>query len=326
LAPKNLIVEAGKQSDFNFLAYARVAGRTLTNVQVQGVAFATVVSLGNDRYVLRLSPPAATAGNFTLELRATDSTGETTSQTILLEVKAAQANTPTAFSQSLESNEDQALNVVLSGTGGNRFRVISDPRRGRLSGTAPNLVYTPEADFNGTDSFSFVVGNGTVESAPAVVTVNVRAVSDAPRLTVGDRFTTNIGQRLAIVINGFDGDAEQKLTLSGTGLPAGALIRQVSATSFVLEWRPTNEQIGTYTVNLVLSDNGVPVQSAAKSIVIVVEATWAQTSGPEGGNILVFAVKGKTILAGTQGGGVFRTTDNGANWRPINNGLTTTAV
>jgi uncharacterized protein (TIGR03437 family) len=322
LAPKNLIVEAGKQSDFNFLAYARVAGRTLTGVQVTGAAFATVVSLGNDRYVLRLSPPAATAGNFTLELRATDSTGETTSQTILLEVKAAQANTPVAISQSIETNEDQPVGVTLTGTGGNRFRVISDPRRGRLSGTAPNLTYTPEADFNGTDSFSFVVGNGTVESAPAVVTVNVRAMSDAPRLTVGDRFTTNIGQRLAIVINGFDGDAEQKLTLSGTGLPTGALIRQTSATSFVLEWQPTSAQIGTYTVNLTLSDNGVPVQSAAKSIVIVVEATWVPTSGPEGGNILAFAVRGKAVFAGTQGGGVYRTTDSGVTWTRVNNGLT----
>jgi uncharacterized protein (TIGR03437 family) len=326
LAPKSLTVEAGKQSEFNFLAYARVAGRTLTSVQVTGAAFAAVVSLGNDRYVLRLSPPAATAGTFSLELRATDSTGEMTSQTILLEVKATQANTPTAFSQSVETNEEQPVNIVLSGTGGNRYRIISDPRRGRLSGTAPNLVYTPEADFNGTDAFSFVLGNGTVESAPAVVTINIRAVSDAPRLTVGDRFTTNIGQRLAIVINGFDGDAEQKLTLSGTGLPAGALIRQASATSFVLEWRPTSDQIGSYTVNLVLSDNGVPVQSTSKSIVIVVEATWAQTSGPEGGNILVFAVKGKAILAGTQGGGVFRTTDNGSNWTQVNNGLSTSVV
>jgi uncharacterized protein (TIGR03437 family) len=326
LAPKNLTIEAGKQSDFNFIANARVAGRTLSSVQVLGAVFATVGSLGSDKYVLRLAPGATVSGTFTLELRATDSQGERTSETVLLEVKAAQANMPIATSQSLNTNEDQPVNVTLMGTGGNRFRVISDPRRGRLSGVLPNLVYTPVDDFNGTDTFSFVLGNGTVESAPAVVTINVTAVSDAPRLMVGERFVTNIGQRLAIVINGFDGDADQQLTLTGTGLPAGALIRQVSSNSWVLEWRPTNQQIGSYTVNLRLSDNGTPVQSASKSIVIVVEATWAQTSGPGGGNCLAFAVQGKSVFAGTIGGGVFRTTDNGVNWTQVNNGLTNTNV
>ncbi|MBX3278573.1 MAG: hypothetical protein KF868_11280 [Acidobacteria bacterium] len=320
-APKSLTVEAGRQSEFNFLAYARTAGRTLTSVQVTGAVFATVASLGNDRYVLRLGPEATVTGTFTLELRATDSAGEMTSQIVLLEVKAAEQDVPVAFSQSIETNEDQNVSVTLTGTGGNLFRIISDPRRGRLTGAVPNLVYTPEADFNGTDAFSFVVGNGTAESAPAVVTINVRPLSDAPILTVGDRFTTNIGQRLAIVINGYDGDAEQELTLSGTGLPAGALIRQTTATSWILEWRPTSEQIGTYVVNLILSDNGAPVQSVSKSITIVVDATWAQTSGPEGGRILSFAVKGKALFAGTDGG-VYRTSDNGANWTLANTGIT----
>ncbi|MCW5968739.1 MAG: hypothetical protein KIT57_09505, partial [Blastocatellales bacterium] len=320
-APKSLTVEAGRQSEFNFLAYARTAGRTLTSVQVTGAVFATVASLGNDRYVLRLGPEATVTGTFTLELRATDSAGEMTSQIVLLEVKAAEQDVPVAFSQSIETNEDQNVSVTLTGTGGNLFRIISDPRRGRLTGAVPNLIYTPEGDFNGTDAFSFVVGNGTAESAPAVVTINVRPLSDAPILTVGDRFTTNIGQRLAIVINGYDGDAEQELTLSGTGLPAGALIRQTTATSWILEWRPTSEQIGTYVVNLILSDNGAPVQSVSKSITIVVDATWAQTSGPEGGRILSFAVKGKALFAGTDGG-VYRTSDNGANWTLANTGIT----
>ncbi|MCW5971679.1 MAG: hypothetical protein KIT57_24505 [Blastocatellales bacterium] len=322
-APKSLTVEAGKLSEFNFLAYARTAGRTLTNVQVVGEAFATVASLGNDRYVLRLAPEATVTGTFTLELRATDSAGEMTSQIVLLEVIAVQANTPVAFSRSIETNEDQAVNVMLTGTEGNLFRVISDPRRGRLTGAVPNLVYTPEADFNGTDAFSFVVGNGTAESAPAVVTINVRPVSDAPILTVGDRFTTNIGQRLAIVINGYDGDAEQVLTLVGAGLPAGALIRQTTATSWVLEWRPTSEQIGTYVVNLILSDNGAPVQTASKSIVITIVATWASSVMINGDSIPILALvnAGDTIIAGTEGEGAYRSLDNGATWSAANNGL-----
>ncbi|MBX3280678.1 MAG: hypothetical protein KF868_21995, partial [Acidobacteria bacterium] len=321
-APKSLTVEAGRQSEFAFLAYARVAERTLTSVQVQGAEFASVSGLGNERYVLRLAPPAAMTGTFTLELRATDSRGETTSETVLVEVRAGQQQTPTAFSLSVETNEDQAVGVGLMGSGGDRFRIVGEPRRGRLSGMMPNLVYTPDPDFNGADAFSFVVGNGTVESAPAEVTINVRPVSDAPILTVGDRFTTNIGQQLGIIINGYDGDAEQMLKLVGLGLPAGALIRQTSATSWVLEWRPTSAQIGSYTVNLILSDDGVPVLNAEKTIVIVVEASWSPglTIG-DASTIRALAALDDLLFAGTEGSGVYRSVDQGVTWIEANNRL-----
>ncbi|MCW5966930.1 MAG: hypothetical protein KIT57_00320 [Blastocatellales bacterium] len=322
-APRSLVVEAGRQSEFNFLAYARVAARTLTSVEVMGAEFASVTVLGNDRYALRLSPTAASVGVFTLELRAVDSAGESTSQSVLLEVKAAQVNTPIALSRSVETNEDQPVNIQLTGTGGSQFRVISEPRRGRLSGAVPNITYTPGADFTGADVFSFVVGNGTVESAPASVTINVQGVDDAPRLTVGDRFMTNIGQRLAIVINGYDGDAEQKLTLTGDGLPMGALIRQVTATSWVLEWRPTGEQIGIYTVNLTLIDDGMPAQSASKSITIIVDATWTPgvILSPELARAHALVILGDVIIVGTDGAGIYRSFDNGATWNEANTGL-----
>jgi uncharacterized protein (TIGR03437 family) len=319
--PKSLTIEAGTQAELSFLAYARKAGQTLINVQVTGATFATVASLGNDRYLLKLAPGANAVGTYSLELKAVDNQGEMTITIVLLEVKAAQINTPIAVSQSVEMLEDNSINVTLMGKGGDRFRLVGEPRRGRLSGIPPNLVYTPEADFNGSDSFGFVVGNGTVESAPAVVTVNVRGVADAPRLTVGEQFTTNIGQSLAVVINGYDGDAEQRLTLSANGLPAGASIRQLTATSWVLEWRPTNQQIGVYRIDLTLSDDGTPAMKAAKSISITVDATWAQTAFPPGGTFRSLAVSSGTLFAGSAGAGMFRSTDNGANWTQINNGL-----
>jgi hypothetical protein len=51
--------------------------------------------------------------------------------------------------------------------------------------------------------------------------------------------------------------------------------------------------------------------------------TWIN-NGPPGGNILAFAVDPftpTTVYAGTEFGGVFRSTDAGGHWRPINTGL-----
>ena len=49
---------------------------------------------------------------------------------------------------------------------------------------------------------------------------------------------------------------------------------------------------------------------------------WVQTNGPYGGEILAFyaAPKG-VLLIGTEGGGIFRSTDRGDTWTPVNTGL-----
>ena len=53
---------------------------------------------------------------------------------------------------------------------------------------------------------------------------------------------------------------------------------------------------------------------------------WVQTNGPNGGYVSCLAVNGTNIYAGTYGGGVFFSTNNGTNWTQINNGLTNTYI
>ena len=54
----------------------------------------------------------------------------------------------------------------------------------------------------------------------------------------------------------------------------------------------------------------------------LVQAQWVQTNGPYGGVIPCFAVSGTNLFAGTYGGGVFLSTNNGTSWTEVNNGLT----
>jgi len=320
LAPKTLSIEAGKNSEFGFIAYARIAGQSLRGVTVAGATFASVIANGNDRYTLRLTPAANIAGQFTLTLRAEDSQGLVSTETIALEVKAAAA-TPVANSQSVITDEDTSVNITLTGSNGNAFRIVTPPRFGSLSGTAPNLTYTPAKDFNGADSFSFTVSNSATESSPATAAIAVRAINDAPRLEVGATYATNIGQQLNFVINGTDVDMGQKLTLTSTGLPLGATITQTTATSWLFGWTPKFDQLGSYTVSLTLGDDGVPVLSDGRAVTIVVDAKWSGTSQMGASITYSVAVLGNILFAGTYGGGVYRTTDNGVSWTGVNNGL-----
>ena len=52
------------------------------------------------------------------------------------------------------------------------------------------------------------------------------------------------------------------------------------------------------------------------------KGTWKQTNGPYGGEITtLYETTHGVLLAGTDGSGVFRSTDNGINWTPVNTGL-----
>lgn len=70
-----------------------------------------------------------------------------------------------------------SVTVTLEGTDPDGdaliFAIATPPARGTLSGTPPDVVYTPASDFHGRDRFTFTVSDGRATSAPAPVTVLV---------------------------------------------------------------------------------------------------------------------------------------------------------
>ena len=81
-----------------------------------------------------------------------------------------------AHSQSVTLVQNTAQPVTLTGSGGTlTYTVITPPASGTLTGTAPNLTYTPSPNFSGADSFTFLVNNGTSNSAPATVSIGIQA-------------------------------------------------------------------------------------------------------------------------------------------------------
>jgi hypothetical protein len=107
---------------------------------------------------------------------------------------------PVAASQSVSTNEDTPKTITLSASDADgddplSFAIASTPSHGTLgaigsvtcSHATPNVctadvLYTPAADYNGPDSFTFTANDGIVDSAPATVSITVDPVNDAPRL------------------------------------------------------------------------------------------------------------------------------------------------
>lgn len=92
---------------------------------------------------------------------------------------------PLATPQSVTLAEDTSAPIKLAGTDPEGYAIdyalAGLPAHGVLSGTAPNLTYTPPLYFNGADSFTFTVTDSEGQvSAPATVGITVTHVNHPP--------------------------------------------------------------------------------------------------------------------------------------------------
>src|SRR5205814_10492592 len=56
------------------------------------------------------------------------------------------------------------------------------------------------------------------------------------------------------------------------------------------------------------------------------DADWTRSNGPWSATVMDILANGSNLFAGTRGGGVFRSTDNGSSWMPLDGGLTNSYV
>jgi len=154
----------------------------------------------NPDNTVRYVPDANYTGTDSFTYTVTDDDGGTATATVTVTVNPVN-DAPTADAQSVTANEDDAKTITLAGSdadgdGLTTFEITSAPTKGTLgatgavtcTGTAPkncsaDVTYTPEGDYNGSDSFEFRVNDGTVNSAEAALSITVDPANDAPTIS-----------------------------------------------------------------------------------------------------------------------------------------------
>ena len=194
--------------------------------------------------------------------------GDLTSAAALVQITVSAANdVPTATPQSLATDEDVALPITLSGSDADNdtltFSVVDGPANGALTGTAPNLVYTPAANYNGNDGFTFQVNDGQSNSPVATVSIAVAAVNDAP---VADDVSavTNEDTAVGIALTGADVDGDA-LTFRVVQQPASG---SLSGAAPNLTYTPNANFSGTDSFTFVANDGVTDLAPATASITV----------------------------------------------------------
>jgi VCBS repeat-containing protein len=143
--------------------------------------------------------------------------------------------------------------------------LVSGPANGTLSlASDGTYTYTPAANFNGSDAFTYKVTDGTEEGNTATVTITVVAVNDAP-VAVNDAASTNEDNAVTVNVLGNDSDVEGN-TLSVTGATMVSGLGIVSVVSNQVVFTPAADFNGSASFTYTVSDGNGGTATATVSV------------------------------------------------------------
>jgi hypothetical protein len=172
--------------------------RTLAFAIASGTSNGTITM--NDDGSYSYCPNIGYVGTDYFTFMATNGTETSAAGTVAITVNAA---TPTVDDGAYEIDQGGMVCGTVTGSDPqNRlltFAIAAGPSNGSLTmGDDGSYSYTPNADFNGTDTFTFIATNGTQTSTAGTVTITVDQLEiiefDAQDQNNGDGFWVFSGQ------------------------------------------------------------------------------------------------------------------------------------
>jgi len=247
-----------------------VEGSALTYLVVTSPAHGTLSGTDNS---LTYLPNTNYFGADSFSFKVNDGSLDSAPATVTMTVNPVN-DPPVADSQSVTTLEDTPVAIALTGSdvegSALSYTVTTGPANGVLSGVAPGLVYRPNTNFFGTDSFEFKVNDGGLDSAIAAVTITVNSTNDPPVLMpIADQIIDE-GSTLSFTNVASDVDVPaETLTFSlDPGAPEGAMI---DPTNGVFTWTPSEAQgPATNFIVVRVTDDGSPSLSATQSFTVIV--------------------------------------------------------
>jgi len=196
---------------------------------------------------LTYQPKEGFSGDDSFTFKVNDGSDSSNIATIKLQV-TGENTAPVAIEQSIEVKEDTSKIIVLTATDAEddelTYTLVSQPEHGELTGGAPELSYIPDDNFKGSDSFTFKVNDGKVDSAIVTISIEVSDLNDEP-VAVDDTIVRENWDAFDIDVLANDTDNEgDVLTIIGTSSDIGT----VSFTEKLITYTPSIGFVGQTSI------------------------------------------------------------------------------
>lgn len=221
---------------------------------------------------IRFSPEASYQGPASLRYFVQDESGGRSSATVALSVIDDPAR-PALQADSATTNEDQAVVVdVLANDSTNGVALVpaglsiyAQPTNGSVSVQSAAVLYTPDFNWSGTDSFSYWVCDVQAFCGTRTATVIVNAVNDVPSFSMGANVvaTEDAAQQswpgwATDIVAGPGDESDQGLSFLVTASVPGLFSTQPTLSpSGELRFTPSPDANGASAISVFLTDSGI---------------------------------------------------------------------
>ena len=210
--------------------------------------------------MINFTPTADFNGNATVQYTIEDSNGDRSTATLTIPVNPLN-DAPVAATDGDTTDEDVAVIVGVLGNDsdidGDALTVtaVTQGSSGTVTHNGTSVTYTPSGNFNGADSFNYVVSDGNGGADTGTVNVTVNAVNDNP-VAADDNESTNEDTLLTtanVLTNDTDVDSGALSVLSADAASAngGSVVNNGGG---IFDYTPALNFNGADSFNYTVSD------------------------------------------------------------------------
>ncbi|BCD99999.1 Ig-like domain-containing protein [Marinicellulosiphila megalodicopiae] len=158
-------------------------------------------------------------------------------------------------------------NDVESTLSNDDITIISEPTQGDLSYFNSDYIYVPDVNYNGVDSFTYLVNDGTANSNTVSVSLNITSVNDAP-VSIQDAFTLNQNSSFDLYILSNDYDNDHTVNYNMVNIDTPVSHGTLTLTGSMLTYVPDNNYFGDDAFSYYLNDGSDSGNSVVVNLTI----------------------------------------------------------